>query len=53
MPSESKKRKLKSRYVWKTYLKNKSRYRCKKVLFYTSSERKSLKEELENEKNEI
>ena len=40
MASENKKKKLKNSYCWKTTLKNKLPSRCKKVLFFTSSQRK-------------
>lgn len=40
MASENKKKKLKNSYCWKTTLKNKLPSRCKRVLFFTSSQRR-------------
>lgn len=42
MASEKKKRKLKNSYCWVGALKNKLPYRLKRVLFYTSSQRRQL-----------
>jgi hypothetical protein len=43
MASLKKKARLKSKHVHRSALKNKI-FRCKRVLFYTSSERKRLKQ---------
>ena len=43
MPSEKKKRKLKNSYCTPGALKNKLPHKLKRVLFYTSSQRKQNK----------
>ena len=40
MASENKKKKLKNSYCYKSALKNKLPNKCKKLLFFTSSQRK-------------
>lgn len=48
MVSQKKKNKQKNAFLYKTALKNK-RERLKRMLFFTSSDRKLLKQELKNE----
>lgn len=45
MASEKKKRKLKNSYCVPSALKNKLPQRCKRTLFYTSSQRQQEKQE--------
>lgn len=50
MSSEKKKRKLKNSYCVPSTLKNKLPHKCKRLLFYTSSQRQKEKQEVkENE----
>lgn len=44
MASEKKKRKLKNSYCVPSALKNKLPHRCKRILFYTSSQRQQEKQ---------
>ena len=46
MASEKKKRKLKNSYCVPSALKNKLPHRCKRLLFYTSSQRQQEKQEI-------
>lgn len=46
MASEKKKRKLKNSFGCKSTLKNKLPSRCKRFLFFTSSQRKAFKDEV-------
>lgn len=50
MASEKKKRKLKNSYCVPSALKAKGKDKSKRVLFFTSSERKRIKDEVRNEK---
>ena len=45
MASKKKWNKLKNAYLWKTTMKNKN-LRLKRLLFFTSAQRKQLKKEL-------
>lgn len=49
MASQNKKNKLKNSYCAPSALKNKLPDKCKRLLFYTSSQRKANKENLFNE----
>ena len=49
MASEKKKHKLKNSYCVPSVLKNKLPQRCKKTLFYTSSQRQQEKQEIKND----
>ena len=49
MASENKKKKLKNSYCWGGALKIKSPNRLKRILFFTPSERKRVKDETSRE----
>ena len=49
MASEKKKRKLKNSYCVPSALKNKLPQKCKRLLFFTSSQRQQEKQEIKEE----